>query len=163
MAMFQKVNDQMFVKIYAKQLDAGVPVAEGTTSRAASVKPAPPAPAPEPVVTPAPIAASAAVICRDAWGARESLPGGVRHTITRMTLHHTAAVLGDNRNAPGRLRQHQRLHQDERGWVDIAYHVGIDRNGTPEKSDNLAEEDGANTGTSSAEKSESTVEKDDDV
>ncbi|WP_235682489.1 N-acetylmuramoyl-L-alanine amidase [Mycolicibacterium poriferae] len=115
--------------VYAKQLDAGVPVAEGTTSRAASVKPAPPAPAPEPVVTPAPIAASAAVICRDAWGARESLPGGVRHTITRMTLHHTAAVLGDNRNAPGRLRQHQRLHQDERGWVDIAYHVGIDRNG----------------------------------
>ena len=46
-----------------------------------------------------------------------------------MTLHHTGAVLGDNRNAPARLRQHQRLHQDERGWIDIAYHVGIDRNG----------------------------------
>nr|WP_313777382.1 peptidoglycan recognition family protein [Mycobacterium sp.] len=46
-----------------------------------------------------------------------------------MTIHHTAAVLGDNMNAPGRLRQHQRLHQDERGWPDIAYHVGVDRNG----------------------------------
>lgn len=46
-----------------------------------------------------------------------------------MTIHHTGAVLGDNRNAPGRLLQHQQLHQNERGWSDIAYHVGIDRNG----------------------------------
>jgi hypothetical protein len=46
-----------------------------------------------------------------------------------MTLHHEAVVLGDNRNAPGRLRQDQRYHQDQKGWVDIAYHVGIDRNG----------------------------------
>jgi len=46
-----------------------------------------------------------------------------------MTLHHTGAVLGDNHNAPGRLRQHQRLHQDENGWIDIAYHVSVDRNG----------------------------------
>ncbi|WP_029116403.1 peptidoglycan recognition family protein [Mycobacterium sp. URHB0044] len=46
-----------------------------------------------------------------------------------MTVHHTGAVLGDNSNAPGRLRQHQRLHQGERGWIDIAYHVGVDRNG----------------------------------
>ena len=46
-----------------------------------------------------------------------------------MTLHHEAVVLGDNRNAPGRLRQDQRYHQDQKGWVDIAYHVGIDRDG----------------------------------
>ena len=46
-----------------------------------------------------------------------------------MTLHHSAAVLGDNRNAPARLRQHQRYHQDDQGWIDIAYHVGVDRNG----------------------------------
>lgn len=46
-----------------------------------------------------------------------------------MTLHHTAAVLGDNSNAPARLRQHQQYHQDGQGWIDIAYHVGIDRNG----------------------------------
>jgi N-acetylmuramoyl-L-alanine amidase len=46
-----------------------------------------------------------------------------------MTIHHTGVVLGDNRNAPARLRQHQRLHQNDRGWIDIAYHVGIDRNG----------------------------------
>ena len=46
-----------------------------------------------------------------------------------MTIHHTAAVLGDNRNVTARLRQHQRYHQDEQGWIDIAYHVGVDRNG----------------------------------
>lgn len=46
-----------------------------------------------------------------------------------MTLHHTAVVLGDNRRAPSRLRQHQRYHQNDRGWIDIAYHVGVDRNG----------------------------------
>jgi hypothetical protein len=72
---------------------------------------------------------SALLLCRDAWGARPARPGGRYHTITRMTLHHEAVVLGDNRNAPGRLRQDQRYHQDQLGWVDIAYHVGIDRNG----------------------------------
>ena len=46
-----------------------------------------------------------------------------------MTLHHEAVVLGDNRNAPGRLRQDQHYHQDQLGWIDIAYHVGVDRNG----------------------------------
>ena len=46
-----------------------------------------------------------------------------------MTIHHTAAVLGDNSKAPARLRQHQRYHQDSQGWIDIAYHIGVDRNG----------------------------------
>ncbi len=46
-----------------------------------------------------------------------------------MTLHHTAVVLGDNRNITDRLRQHQRYHQDQQGWSDIAYHLGVDRNG----------------------------------
>ncbi|WP_163887563.1 peptidoglycan recognition protein family protein [Mycolicibacterium hippocampi] len=46
-----------------------------------------------------------------------------------MTVHHTGSVLGDNRNAPARLLQHQKLHQNERGWSDIAYHVGVDRGG----------------------------------
>jgi hypothetical protein len=74
-------------------------------------------------------ATSAMLICRDAWGARPARAGGKRHTITRMTLHHEAVVLGDNRNAPGRLRQDQRYHQDQKGWIDIAYHVAVDRNG----------------------------------
>jgi hypothetical protein len=46
-----------------------------------------------------------------------------------MTLHHEAVALGENRNAPGHLRQDQRYHQDQHGWIDIAYHVAVDRNG----------------------------------
>ncbi len=79
--------------------------------------------------TPARPPTSAPLLCRDAWGARPARPGGRPHTITRLTLHHEAVVLGDNRNAPGRFRQDQRYHQDQLGWVDIAYHVGVDRNG----------------------------------
>ncbi|WP_457148245.1 peptidoglycan recognition protein family protein [Mycobacterium sp. URHB0021] len=46
-----------------------------------------------------------------------------------MTIHHTAVFLGDNSNAPGRIRADQRYHQDSQGWIDIAYHIGVDRNG----------------------------------
>lgn len=46
-----------------------------------------------------------------------------------MTLHHTAVALDDNRAIASRLRQHQRYHQDQQGWIDIAYHLGVDRNG----------------------------------
>ncbi|WP_413642567.1 N-acetylmuramoyl-L-alanine amidase [Mycobacterium sp. RTGN5] len=74
-------------------------------------------------------AAAATLLCRAAWGARPARPGGRPHTITRMTLHHTGVVLGENRYAPSRLRQHQQFHQDEQGWIDIAYHIGVDRNG----------------------------------
>ena len=46
-----------------------------------------------------------------------------------MTLHHAGVVLGDNRNVVARLREDQRYHQDDLGWIDIAYHVGVDRSG----------------------------------
>ncbi|MFN6551692.1 peptidoglycan recognition protein family protein [Mycolicibacterium septicum] len=90
--------------------------------------------APPTNATPVPVATMAsgqplAQICRQAWGAAPARPGGRPHTITRMTLHHRAVVLGENRLAPSRLRQHQRYHQNDHGWIDIAYHVGVDRNG----------------------------------
>jgi hypothetical protein len=69
------------------------------------------------------------ILCRDAWGAAPARPGGTRHTPNSMTIHHTEVVLGDNANAPTRLRQHQRYHQDSQGWIDIAYHLSVDRNG----------------------------------
>jgi N-acetylmuramoyl-L-alanine amidase-like protein len=81
------------------------------------------------VASAAPAAMSAQLLCRDAWGARPARAGGKPHTITRMTLHHEAVVLGDNRNAPSHLRSDQRYHQDDKGWIDIAYHIGVDRNG----------------------------------
>jgi hypothetical protein len=77
----------------------------------------------------APAATSAPLLCRDAWGAQPARRGGRPHAITRLTLHHEAVVLGDNRLAPRRLRQDQRYHQDQLGWIDIAYHIGVDRNG----------------------------------
>ncbi|MFI5509018.1 peptidoglycan recognition family protein [Mycobacterium sp. NPDC051804] len=69
------------------------------------------------------------ILCRDAWGAAAARPGGRTHTLNRMTVHHTEVTLGDNANAPARLRQHQRYHQDTHGWIDIAYHFSVDRNG----------------------------------
>jgi hypothetical protein len=69
------------------------------------------------------------ILCRAAWGAVAARPGGKRHTLNRMTVHHTEVVLGDNANAPARLRQHQRYHQDTHGWIDIAYHFSVDRRG----------------------------------
>ena len=85
----------------------------------------PQAPPPPPV----PVAASVPLLCRDAWGAQPTRAGGRIHTITGMTIHHTAEVLGDNRNIISRLRQHQQFHQEQRGWIDIAYHIAVDRNG----------------------------------
>lgn len=74
-------------------------------------------------------ASAGQIVCRDAWGAAPARPGGTRHTLDSMTIHHTEVVLGDNANAPARLRQHQRYHQDSQGWIDIAYHLSVDRNG----------------------------------
>lgn len=68
------------------------------------------------------------VLCREALGLEPARSGGPSHRIDRLTLHHTAVALGANRNAPGRLRSHQSFHL-EQGWVDIAYHFGVDANG----------------------------------
>ncbi|GAB3013865.1 N-acetylmuramoyl-L-alanine amidase [Mycobacterium bourgelatii] len=85
---------------------------------------------PGPTISASPAAAaSAQLLCRDAWQARPARPGGKPHTPNRLTIHHSAVVLGANSNAPNRFRQDQRYHQDQLGWVDIAYHIGIDRDG----------------------------------
>jgi N-acetylmuramoyl-L-alanine amidase len=68
------------------------------------------------------------LICRRAWGARPPSGEFRRHRIRRLTVHHSAVVLTNNRKAPERFRDHQASHQS-RGWPDIAYHILIDRNG----------------------------------
>jgi N-acetylmuramoyl-L-alanine amidase len=106
------------------------PPAKSTAPTDPTVQAVPPPSAPPPAPAAVPMSTAAAqLLCRDAWGAQPPRPGGKPHTITRMTLHHEAVVLADNRNAPGRLRQDQHYHQDQLGWIDIAYHVGVDRNG----------------------------------
>lgn len=69
-------------------------------------------------------------MCRDEWGARPALAGGRAHTITRLTVHHSAVVLDDGDDPTAHLRSYQALHQDTNGWIDIAYHVAVDRAGT---------------------------------
>ena len=101
------------------------PAATPNASSTANL-PATPMTTTAPAVTPA----SRVMLCRDAWGAQPPRPGGIpQPTLNSMTIHHTAVVLGDNSNAPARLRQHQHYHQDTQGWIDIAYHVSVDRNG----------------------------------
>jgi hypothetical protein len=68
------------------------------------------------------------VICREAWGAQPPSSGFTEHKVERITVHHTAAVIEDNRLSPGFTRKHQADHQSL-GWPDIAYHFLIDRNG----------------------------------
>jgi hypothetical protein len=68
-------------------------------------------------------------ICKSAWGGREPSGALTSHTIERMTVHHTEAVLRTNRDAPARARAHQRFHMDDRGWADLAYHFLVDANG----------------------------------
>ena len=77
---------------------------------------------------PGPGAGRLEILCRAAWGAaapRGTLP---RHTIDELTVHHTAAVLSDNRKAPRRVRSFQQGHLDD-GFVDLAYHYVIDAHG----------------------------------
>ncbi|QLL08792.1 peptidoglycan recognition protein family protein [Mycobacterium vicinigordonae] len=110
-----------------------------TTASPLPAQPGPSSPATPPAVSsgpaannpgpPASRATAAQLLCRDAWGARAARPGGKPHTPNRLTLHHAGVVLGANSNAPGRFRQDQRYHQDQLGWIDIAYHLGIDRDG----------------------------------
>jgi hypothetical protein len=74
-------------------------------------------------------AVQVAALCRDSWGAAPPAGEFVEHEIERMTVHHTARLLSENRAAPGAIRGHQRFHQLDRGWPDIAYHFIIDLEG----------------------------------
>lgn len=68
------------------------------------------------------------VVCREAWGSAEPAGTFTRHTIDRLTLHHTAVRLDSNADAPARARAHQAFHQDS-GFVDLAYHFVVDLEG----------------------------------
>lgn len=66
------------------------------------------------------------VLCREAWGAQPIAGQLTPHVPVRMTVHHTAALLTDHAAAPSYVRDHQRFHQADRGWPDVAYHFIID-------------------------------------
>jgi hypothetical protein len=69
------------------------------------------------------------VIPRSAWGARAASGACVPHTISHISVHHTATHSTDNTKSPKRLLSYQRYHQDNKGWMDLAYHLFIDLEG----------------------------------
>ena len=109
-------------------------VAPRTTPPGASAEAPTPTPSPSPSATPSPEPSPAPeptvvlVLCREAWGAKPPTGPYTEQSLDQITIHHTGVLLEDNRKAPARFRQHQRYHQ-ESGWVDIAYHYGVDRHG----------------------------------
>lgn len=68
------------------------------------------------------------VICKEAWGGESAEGKFSRHTIKRLTVHHSGGILRRNRDAPGQVRSIQRYHKS-RGFPDIAYHFIVDRHG----------------------------------
>ena len=75
-----------------------------------------------------PPTATIQVICKEAWGAQPVFGDFREHQIDQITVHHTAVLLEDNRQAPALARRHQAYHQDL-GWPDIAYHFLVDAGG----------------------------------
>jgi len=109
------------------------PVQTPEASATATAETVPPTLAPLATTAPPPTSMvpgiSKPLLCRDAWGAAPIRPGGFEQIPDRMTLHHSAVNFDDNRTITARLRQHQHYHQDDHGWIDIAYHVAVDRKG----------------------------------
>jgi hypothetical protein len=110
--------------------DASAPGGQG--GRQAEAPPTEPLPPPvedgetagpdEPPEGPAETAemAAASLICREAWNAAPPTRPHDGHTISRLTVHHTAvSAAGWDRD---RIRRYQSQHQD-RGMADLAYHV----------------------------------------
>ena len=102
------------------------PGASPITTTSSTTSPTSTTPATTTPVSPPPVVLQ--VIERQGWGARTATTDYGSHVIERLTVHHTAVELLDNREAPARLRGHQRFHQDQ-GWPDVAYHFAIDRAG----------------------------------
>jgi hypothetical protein len=109
---------------------AGAPTSTTGPAPAVETAPAPTAPdtvqAPTEPAPPPPV--SFAVLCQQAWGGTQAAPAAITHEIVRISVHHSAVPLPDNRGAPERIRSHQAAHRRS-GFSDIAYHLIIDRNG----------------------------------
>lgn len=69
-----------------------------------------------------------AVLCREAAGLVAPTDGGREHRVRTLTLHHTAVRHERVSEGPRRMRGHQRHHQAQ-GWIDVAYHYGVDLGG----------------------------------
>lgn len=106
------------------------PPVDSTVRPAPSPRASTPAPVPTSTAAPSaspttPTPAVRTVIGRELLGLPAPAPGGEPHTITGLMLHHTAAPTASASAAPDRFRGHTRSHR-EAGFVDVAYHWGVD-------------------------------------
>ncbi|WP_242927870.1 peptidoglycan recognition protein family protein [Pontibacter vulgaris] len=84
------------------------------------------------------IPASITYLTREAWGANPPVLPMRSHTLTRLTIHHTATrqlpekTLGDKMRSLQKFSQAESLLADGRmkpAWADIPYHLYVDVNG----------------------------------
>ena len=66
------------------------------------------------------------VFPRSVWRAKPAKNNCRRHSIHKITVHHTASVGKNSRTTAKRLRSYQAYHQNKKGWIDLAYHYLID-------------------------------------
>ncbi len=69
------------------------------------------------------------VVPRSAWNAAELKGKGTEHIPQRITIHHSGVVYKGSPPAAEYIRGIQRYHQQEKQWIDIAYHYIIDLEG----------------------------------
>ena len=76
-----------------------------------------------------------ALVPRDAWGAKAPVLPVTRHTIDRITIHHTGVKSNPGRTLEEKLRGLQRFSQnpgrlasgrEKPAWADVPYHYYID-------------------------------------
>lgn len=79
-----------------------------------------PEPTPEPIVVP--------VVPRAVWARGLEQGAFTPHSISTITVHHTAVAWAADTDGQARARAHTRGHLD-RGWPDLAYHALIDGHG----------------------------------
>jgi hypothetical protein len=68
------------------------------------------------------------LLSRMDWGAEPVGDGCVPHEIVQLSVHHTASLTHQESDSASRIRGYQRFHQQQ-GWMDLAYHFVIDREG----------------------------------
>lgn len=74
------------------------------------------------------------VLSRHSWGAKPTLPGGTRHRISRITIHHAGVATNRKRTFVDKLRGLQTFSQrpdklasgkEKPAWIDIPYHYYV--------------------------------------
>jgi hypothetical protein len=69
------------------------------------------------------------IVPRAVWGAAPTRGDAVRHKPARIVVHHSHTPDTDQFSGDRTIRAIQRVHQDENGWADIAYHFLISPDG----------------------------------